>query len=157
MQFPFRLLILVSLVLSAICLPKTAALAQTDKTAPAEKSAPSPWGISSSAGSRKTHDQWFPLMEEAGVKTVRSFPTWSNVEPKKDQWNWTQCDEMIAAAEKNGLELNGILMGKCPWTAGGIPRFPMENLDDWASYVEQIVGRYKGKVTYWEVWNEGNA
>ncbi|MGC4002817.1 MAG: endo-1,4-beta-xylanase [Pirellulales bacterium] len=125
--------------------------------AAAQSKKPSPWGISSSAGSRRTHAEWFPLMKEAGVRTVRSFPTWSNVEPKKGEWNWKQCDEMIADAEKNGLELNGIFMGKCPWTEGGIHRFPMENLDDWASYVEQIVGRYKGKVTYWEVWNEGNA
>lgn len=121
-----------------------------------QRAQPNPWGVSSSASSFRDHAEWLPKMAEAGVTTVRLFPEWRGVEPKKGTWKWDDADALVKAAAENKIEINGILMG----SSHGSKRaheFPMDDLPGWEKYVGAVVGRYKGKVRYWEVWNEGNG
>lgn len=35
-------------------------------------------------------------------------------------------------------------------------RYPPSNLQDYANFISELVRRYKGKIKYWEIWNEPN-
>src|SRR5271155_4219714 len=122
----------------------------------AQERAAGPWGISSSAGSTRNVAEWFPKMSAAGVTTVRLFPEWRDFEPTKGTWTWERADALVEAAAKNKIEINAILMGSSPGDKK-IHAFPMDDLDGWSNYVSTVVGRYKKRIHYWEVWNEGNG
>ena len=95
-------------------------------------------------------------MSAAGVTTVRLFPEWRDFEPTKGTWKWERGDALVEAASKNDIEINAILMGSPPGEKKA-HAFPMDDLDGWSNYVSAVVGRYKKRIHYWEVWNEGNG
>jgi hypothetical protein len=115
-----------------------------------------PWGVSSSASSLRDHAEWFPKMSAAGITSVRLFPEWRGIEPKKGTWKWDNADALVKSAADNKIEITGILMGSSHKSKKA-HEFPMDDLPGWEKYVAAVVGRYKGKVQYWEVWNEGNG
>src|SRR5262245_17558946 len=128
------------------------ALAQPD---PPRKQPPvTPWGVSSSASAFRNHAEWLPKMAAAGVTTVRLFPEWPGIEPKKGTWTWDQADALVRHADENQIEISGILMGSPPGSKAS-HRFPMEDLERWSNFVTAVVGRYHKHIRYWEVWNEG--
>ncbi|MBF0169689.1 MAG: cellulase family glycosylhydrolase, partial [Nitrospinae bacterium] len=64
--------------------------------------------------------------------------------------NFTLLDAAVNAARANNLEIVGILCYVPEWLKGRA---------DWKavylnSYVIPVVTRYKGKINYWEIWNE---
>lgn len=89
---------------------------------------PSPWGIASSASGAKNLGEWLPRVHDAGVGTVRLFPEWRTVEPRKGQWNWDRADALVRAASDNKVELTAPLMGSVPWSSEKIHTFPMSDL-----------------------------
>ncbi|WP_460425399.1 endo-1,4-beta-xylanase [Azotobacter armeniacus] len=115
-----------------------------------------PWGVSSSASAFKNYREWFPKMTAAGITTVRLFPSWRGIETEKGTWKWDDADSLIKVASENNIEISGLLLGSPPRTKT-VHAFPMENLNDWSTYVSAVVSRYKDQIRYWEVWNEGNA
>src|SRR5690606_26700552 len=36
------------------------------------------------------------------------------------------------------------------------PDGPPDEIDDWVNYIETVVGRYEGRITYFQLWNEPN-
>jgi hypothetical protein len=96
-------------------------------------------------------------MSAAGATSVRLFPEWRSIEPKQGEWKWEQADALVAAAAANKIEINAVLMGSVPWSQSKIHAFPMDDLPAWQKFVGASVERYKGKIRYWEVWNEGNG
>jgi thioredoxin len=122
----------------------------------ADPPAATPWGVSSSASAFRNHAEWFPKVAEAGVTSVRLFPEWRGVEPKKGMWKWDDPDALVRAADQNKLEITAILMGSPPG-AKAVHAFPMDDLDGWSGFVSAAVGRYGKQIRYWEVWNEGNG
>lgn len=116
----------------------------------------SPWGVSASASSFRDHAEWFPKVAEAGVTSVRLFPEWRGVEPKKGTWRWDDSDALVKNAAENKLEITAVLMGSPPGTKM-VHAFPMDDLDGWSAFVTACVERYKKQIRHWEVWNEGNG
>ena len=116
-----------------------------------------PWGIASSAASSATYSDWLPKMAAVGIRWVRMFGEWGNIEPKKGAFDFARNDAMVDAARANHIEINGIFFGSPGWINPSSHSFPMKNLGDWSNYATELVKHYKGRVRYWEVWNEGNA
>ena len=117
----------------------------------------SPWGIASSASGAKNLGEWLPRVHDAGVGTVRLFPEWRTVEPRKGQWNWDKADALVRTASDNQVELTAPLMGSVPWSSEKLHTFPMSDLAAWSEFVTHAVTRYKDRIHRWEVWNEGNG
>jgi len=144
--------------ISLLCFASLPVQAQTG-TAPSGANG-SPWGISSSASSSRTYEEWLPKMADAGVTGCRMFQEWGAFEPKQGQWNPGAADRMLDAAEKSHIHLSGLFLYSARWAVPngvkGTP-FPMQHLDDWSQYVEKVVGHCKNRVHYWEIWNEGNG
>jgi hypothetical protein len=152
MRILFRAIVYLIPIVTAIGVRPTSA-----RSDPPQKELPAtPWGVSSSASAFRNHAEWFPKMAAAGVTSVRLFPEWRGVEPKKGTWKWDDADALVKAAGENQIEITGLLMGSPPGTKA-VHAFPMDDLDGWSDYVSAVAGRYTKQIHCWEVWNEGNG
>ncbi len=114
----------------------------------------SPYGVCahvSRGDERPLARQEFALMKEAGIFWVRTDFDWGNVERSPGKWTFTHLDEVVEWAEKAGICILPILDYDVSWA-----RPAYKHLDLWLEYVRQVVGRYKNRIRYWEVWNEPN-
>lgn len=88
---------------------------------------------------------------------------WADIEPQKGKWNFATLDKYVELAEKNDVEII-LVLGQTPTWASARPteKGPYgkgfsaepENIDDWRNYVRTIAERYRGKIRYYEIWNE---
>jgi hypothetical protein len=73
---------------------------------------------------------------------------------------WDKYDHIVALAEQAGLEIVPRLSNPPAWTrAGGDARgtfAPPDDLADWGDYVYTVVSRYRGRIHYYQLWNEPN-
>jgi hypothetical protein len=113
-----------------------------------------PFGVSASYQSTTTYASWAPQVASAGAKWVRLFPTWSQVEPTQDVFDWSSVDAVTSTAAANGQFVSGLLYYNVNWVNSNTGTFPTNNLSAWSSYVSAVIAHTAGKVEYWEVWNE---
>jgi len=137
----------------ALCLAAPAAAQELDA---------SPFGFSCCNQTTYSLADFCPKMAAAGLKWVRAFPTANVVEPERGRFDWASVDTILATVEQNQMAISGLLLYMPTWIEAGEAKLPINDLAGWAEYVTALVGHCKGRVTYWEVWNEtpnfiGNA
>ncbi|MBK1815326.1 beta-galactosidase [Luteolibacter yonseiensis] len=118
-----------------------------------------PFGIGSchvrgrNAGDSKT---WIPQMREIGLRYLRSGGTgWSMVQPEKERFDFKELDEQLDYFSQQGILTGGLLLGNPGWNTADAPgSLPVNNLAGWSEYVSEIVKHTRGRVKWWEVWNE---
>ena len=93
--------------------------------------------------------------EKPGVMAAAT--RWPTIEPRKGEWNWEKADALVKAATDNHFEITACMMGTVPWSGEKSHTFPMSDLEAWSGFIGQSVARYKDRIHYWEVWNEGNG
>ena len=118
-----------------------------------------PFGIGSChINNRSTQDyaRWIPQMENIGLIYYRSCQThWGGVEPTEGQWKWDVLDEQMSYMADHNFTFGGTLIGNPEWNKKDKRGYmPVNNLTGWSNYVSKVVGHTKGKIKYWEVWNE---
>ncbi len=92
------------------------------------------------------------LMREAGIGWARADFSWSGCQRRQGgEWSFDRFDDVVEWAEAEGVRILPILNYDVPWA-----RPAWKHLDLWLEYVERLVGRYKDRIRYWEVWNEPN-
>ncbi len=73
---------------------------------------------------------------------------------------WEKYDTIVDLAEQYGLEIIARLDNPPAWArADGDTRgklAPPDGLDDFGDFVETVVSRYKGRIRYYQIWNEPN-
>jgi hypothetical protein len=92
---------------------------------------------------------------------------WAYIEQTPGQYNWSGLDRAVSTAQSNGV--TSII-----YTFYGVPSFytadpggcitqvvavcpgPPQSTQSFISFVTALVTRYKGQITYYEMWNEGN-
>lgn len=90
--------------------------------------------------------------------------TWADLEKEKGKWDWTKLDKLVADAGKRSIVM---VLGHPPaWAAKGGPdgrqaswmpagsNRPPLNMTVWRTYISALVTRYKGKIQYYQIWNE---
>ena len=93
-----------------------------------------------------------------------SYTTWGDLEPQPGAWNFKLLDHYVDLASTKKVELL-LTLGQTPrWASArpndespyGNPGWPAEpaNLEDWRHYIRTVATRYKGKIRYYEIWNE---
>jgi hypothetical protein len=132
-------------------------------TQPAAKPVAGSFGICGSAESSGDHARLFPLLHDAGVTLVRSFPDWGSLEPQEGKWDFKWTDDLVQDARKNHIELWATFCYLAPW-ASAAPNspdfgkrtraFPIKDIQYWRDYVQGTVSRYHNDIRFWEVWNE---
>ncbi len=118
------------------------------------------WGISSHPQLHPAPAQELEALAAAlvGAKVVREDIYWHRVQPARDQWNFNSFDQTVSIFAKQGIELQAILCYTAPWAA----RNPAIDRPDksepepeaWSRFCFEMAKRYRGKVRFWEVWNE---
>lgn len=128
------------------------------------------------SGLRPVPDSYFGMHVRWGA-TTPSWPSvrfhswrvitpeteWRGLQPKRNTWQFSALDSAVARAEKKGVEVMLTLGQTPPWAAArplekvpngwGASSEPRD-MADWEHYVRTVVARYKGRIKYYELWNE---
>lgn len=121
--------------------------------APLRADEASPYGVNVHLASGAVLDQ----VQAAGIGWIRVDFNWVQLEPQPGQFDWTEADRIVADAEARGLAVYATLAYAPPWANGGRHHsYPALDPADWGRFVEAVVGRYRGRVRHWGMWNEPN-
>ncbi|MCC6695440.1 MAG: PQQ-binding-like beta-propeller repeat protein [Candidatus Hydrogenedentes bacterium] len=94
-------------------------------------------------------------MVELGSGWNRFNFNWNAVEREKGVFNFDEYQRRVAESLANGVKILPILDGGLPWGTDAAPA-DEEALVYWERYVERTVTAFKGKLEYWQAWNEPN-
>jgi hypothetical protein len=111
------------------------------------------------------------MVAEAGFHWLRQEFPWEDIEihgkgdfqdrrhePYRSAWE--KYDHIVDLAGQYGLELIVRLSNPPAWTrvdSDALGTYaPPDRLADWGDYVHTIVSRYRGRVHYYQLWNEPN-
>jgi hypothetical protein len=111
------------------------------------------------------------LAAEAGFHWLRQEFPWQDIEvhgkgdfedrrtqPAKSAWE--KYDQIVALAEKYGMELIVRVSTPPAWSRGAgdaVGTFaPPDNYADFGDFVYTLVSRYRGRIRYYQIWNEPN-
>jgi hypothetical protein len=98
------------------------------------------------------------LLQRLGIKQARvlspaGFFRWGSPSVEPSEGNIIWFDTEVDRARQRGFEILGTIGTNNYWPAwadvNGLP-----NLDKWEAFVEQLATHYRGRVKYWEIWNE---
>lgn len=108
-------------------------------------------------------EQLLDAAQRAGAGLVKFRFDWSTLEPTKGSaFQWGLFDRVVRGARTRGLTIVGVLGNTTRW-ATLYPRSNMVNewrnsppktseLPAWDNYVRRVVGRYRGDVHAWQIW-----
>jgi len=98
------------------------------------------------------------LMNRAHVGWVRMDFLWSDIEPVEGQFDFVKYDAIVDILNVRGIHVLGILNYSADW-ASSCGKWNCKPKDDklFVNYAVEVIKRYKGKVKYWEVWNEPDS
>jgi hypothetical protein len=95
-----------------------------------------------------------------------AYVTWKDLEPSKGIWNFAKLDALVALAAQHNVEII-LPLALTPQWASARPSEPSaytsgaaaepSSIQDWIDYVQAVTTRYKGKIAYYEMWNEANS
>jgi polysaccharide biosynthesis protein PslG len=111
--------------------------------------------------------QTLQMLKDAGVGFIRQQFPWEDIErPIKgtfwdDKYNkstWEKYDNIVDLANEYGLQMIVRLDLPPKWAHpdNAWPHTPPEKLSDYGDFVYKVVSRFKGKVKYYQLWNEPN-
>lgn len=114
------------------------------------------FAIGSCAANTRNHPNWIPQMKEIGVTNLRAFGNgWGGIEPEPGKFVFDTFDKRYAYLISQGVFPGVTLEGNPKWNEKDKGKdLPVNNIEGWANYVSKIVEHGKGKITYYEVWNE---
>jgi hypothetical protein len=90
---------------------------------------------------------------------------WARLEPEKGKWDFTALDKAVADAQLHKAQIV-LTLGQSPawasarigdtsYNGAGAPAEPRD-MADWTNYLRVIATRYKGRIFFYEIWNEPN-
>ncbi|MBI3733342.1 MAG: hypothetical protein HY259_07785 [Chloroflexi bacterium] len=112
------------------------------------------------------------FIQEAGFKWIRQEFPWQDIEihakgdfqdrrnePYRDAW--AKYDRIVEQARARGIQIIARLSTPPAWSRkDGEARgafAPPDNLNDYGDFVAAVISRYKGRVQYYQIWNEPNV
>lgn len=109
------------------------------------------------------------MAREAGLGWVKQLLPWETLEVRRgvfrhegtNRSTWERYDEMVAMAERRGLQIIFRLDRPPAWARGQRPnppdgQVPPTSLDDFGNYVAAVAEHYRGRVRFYQIWNEPN-
>lgn len=98
------------------------------------------------------------LLKSMGVTYIRDDIRWNIIEKEDGTYYYTKSDKWINEAYENGINIIGILgYGSTTFMGSDSKISSEEELQHFLEFVENFATRYKGKVNYYEYWNEPNT
>jgi Glycosyl hydrolase family 10 len=90
--------------------------------------------------------------KESGVKWIREDFDWGSMEPERGKFYWAFNDSVVKIAGKNGISVYAIVAYWPSWTK----EYTKEGIDDYVTFLKELVKHYKKYIHQWEIWNEPN-
>jgi len=112
----------------------------------------SPFGVN--AHQFGNNFNYLPYIKSAGIKWARVDFWWAQIEKEKGNFDFTFFDKMVVQAKKNNINLLPVLGGAPQWALTAENK--LKNSKDYAEFVFAVVNHFKGKIKYYEIWNEPN-
>lgn len=95
------------------------------------------------------------LMKEAGVGWVRMDFLWQDIEPKKGDFDFKNYDMIVDLLNSNNIRILGLLDYSADWASScGKWNYPPADNSLFVNYAVKVIEHYKGRVKFWEIWNE---
>lgn len=146
---------------------------RTDPYVPIAHTGVSPYGINTFLEQEADPEvvaQCIESIATAGFKWIRQEFPWEDIEiaEKGDFWDhrwnrsaWEKYDLIIDLCEAHDIQVIARLDNPPAWTraVGDTPGWemaPPDDLDDYGDFVATVVGRYRGRIRYYQIWNEPN-
>ncbi|MBI4559751.1 MAG: PQQ-binding-like beta-propeller repeat protein [Candidatus Hydrogenedentes bacterium] len=95
------------------------------------------------------------FLTELGSGWSRHDFTWAGIERERGVFDYGEWPRRLDGFLERGVTLLPILDYAPAWNPEVAPA-DEETLDLWARYVERTVAKFRGKLQYWQVWNEPN-
>ena len=104
----------------------------------------------------KSGPEFLPLWAAAGVGWQRNDAfSWGKIELRPGQLDFAATDRLVAASQRTGVALIGLVMSAPPWTTrDGTWIGQPKDSAAWEHFIETMIRRYRGRVRVWEIWNE---
>ncbi|MEA2527228.1 MAG: polysaccharide biosynthesis protein PslG [Thermomicrobiales bacterium] len=100
------------------------------------------------------------ILKTSGFLIVRQPFSWASIEPERGQFSWDPYDRLVGALNSHGIQIVAVLADSPDWArslgAVGTLDAPPANVADYAAFVQQVVGRYKRKVQFVQLWDLPN-
>ncbi len=138
---------------------------------PADDAGVSPFGVNTfleqEVESTK-RDRSLQMIADAGFKWIRQQFPWYDIEiDGKGNYQdcrhapcidaWAKYDNIVVLAEKHSINIVARLDAPPKWARSTPGDFaPPANFDDFGDYVAAVAARYRGRIQYYQVWNEPN-
>ncbi len=122
---------------------------------------PTPFGARGFLFGMCVHSQRYPLnIQErealaaawCGVKITRQDLVWNKAAPLPGVWDFSNYDQLVDVYGKNGIELQALWAYAPRWIGDKFQKNGAP--EEWAELIRQSVKHYRGKIKYYEVWNE---
>ncbi|OGX45537.1 MAG: hypothetical protein A3G38_02410 [Omnitrophica WOR_2 bacterium RIFCSPLOWO2_12_FULL_51_8] len=98
------------------------------------------------------------LMKEAGAGMARMDFLWDEIEPREGEFDFRKYDRIVELVRGAGIEILGILDYSASWASpSGIWNQPPAENKFFVNFAAQAISRYKGRIKYWEIWNEPDS
>ncbi|MGQ0571820.1 MAG: hypothetical protein ACT4P5_20140 [Armatimonadota bacterium] len=106
----------------------------------------------------------FAPARSAGVRAVKILADWNAIEAQRGAPSWADLDRAVAGAVREGLAPIVVLAYTPRWASIGTgadltraeiySRQPPRDLKDWERFVDTAAGRFRGRVSQWQVWTQ---
>jgi hypothetical protein len=119
------------------------------------------------------HHQWneaeWPTIPFGTWRLWDAHVLWTYLEPAPNQYNFTILDHYLQDTQSRNVQTVLTLEGTPTWASARPQEVPMHqggekgatgsaaepaNLADWENFVRTVATRYKGKIHFYEIWNE---
>lgn len=120
----------------------------------------------------EVREQTLKMLSEAGIHHIRQQFPWEDIEIHgKDDFidlrndpagvdAWAKYDNIVDLAEQYDIEIIARLDNPPAWTRVMTDTIgthaPPDNFEDYGDFVEAVVERYRGRIQYFQLWNEPN-
>jgi len=111
------------------------------------------------------------MIAAAGFRWIRQEFPWEDIEihgpgdtidrrhtPPRSAWE--KYDQIVDLCQEHNIQIIARLSTPPDWSRSAGKRkgafAPPDNLEDFGSYVEAVVRRYRGRIRYYQIWNEPN-
>ncbi len=109
-----------------------------------------------------TQEKTVELAATGGLRFAKQHFRWFEIEREPGVFEWAKYDAMVELYRSNGLEVIARLDWPAAWVKDDADDYqrgqnnPPDRTEDYAQFVAATVEHYKGRVRFFQIWNEPN-
>jgi len=113
---------------------------------------PSPYGMVAHLNRMSPDEMVRELdgLKQMGFSFVRFDADWGQLEATPGQWDFSRLDRVVAECRARKMDILLILPGIIPKHSSP----PFRHLDRWDNFVTRLTEHYRGRIGYYEIFNE---